>query len=195
MSNPRICSIEGCGKKHYARGWCEPHYLIAKRGADPLAGHTRPPNGSARRFLESQKSYFGDDCIFWPFTKSGSGASIQDVVTHRRVQVCQILCEHFYGPKPTPRHESAHSCGNGHLACVTGRHLRWATRRENMQDKLIHGTSMKGEEHNMVKINEDDVMHIRSLQGRVTHQEIADMFGLSRQHIGEILARKRWTHI
>lgn len=28
---PRLCSIDGCDKRHYGWGYCEPHYRRAKR--------------------------------------------------------------------------------------------------------------------------------------------------------------------
>lgn len=32
-----ICSIEGCEKPHYARGWCKKHWYRWRRHGDPLA--------------------------------------------------------------------------------------------------------------------------------------------------------------
>lgn len=32
----RVCSIEGCGKRHNARGWCLDHYAQWKKHGDPL---------------------------------------------------------------------------------------------------------------------------------------------------------------
>lgn len=32
----RICSIEGCGTRHYALGWCNHHWQKARRYGDPL---------------------------------------------------------------------------------------------------------------------------------------------------------------
>lgn len=32
------CSIDGCGKPHYARGWCQAHLIRNRRYGDPLAG-------------------------------------------------------------------------------------------------------------------------------------------------------------
>lgn len=34
----RTCSIEGCDKRHEARGWCESHYQRWKKHGDPLGG-------------------------------------------------------------------------------------------------------------------------------------------------------------
>lgn len=32
-----VCTIEGCGRKHHARGWCLAHYTQFKRGVTPSA--------------------------------------------------------------------------------------------------------------------------------------------------------------
>lgn len=31
----RLCSIEGCGNPHEARGWCPKHYMRWQRNGDP----------------------------------------------------------------------------------------------------------------------------------------------------------------
>lgn len=36
MSGRRVCSIEGCGRGHLARGYCQQHYHRWKRYGDPL---------------------------------------------------------------------------------------------------------------------------------------------------------------
>lgn len=38
MATMRVCSIDGCEKKHYGRGWCSAHYQRWMRHGDPLAG-------------------------------------------------------------------------------------------------------------------------------------------------------------
>ena len=34
-----ICSIPGCGKPHWARGWCAPHYQAWRRTGEPATYH------------------------------------------------------------------------------------------------------------------------------------------------------------
>ena len=35
-----MCSVKGCGKPHYGRGWCNAHYTRWRRHGDPLGGGT-----------------------------------------------------------------------------------------------------------------------------------------------------------
>lgn len=58
----RTCSIEGCEKKHLARGWCGTHYKRWQTHGDPgvvLAGGGRPPAGS------ESPHWVGDDASYW----------------------------------------------------------------------------------------------------------------------------------
>jgi hypothetical protein len=106
--------------------------------------------------------------------------------------VSRRVCEETKGPPPTPAHEAAHSCGKGHLACVTKGHLSWKTHAENQTDKLIHGTDNRGQKHMMVKLTEDDVREIRALRGTMLQREIARQFGISQQSVGDIFRRATW---
>lgn len=44
MMSRGVCSIDGCGKPHLARGWCKMHWERWKSNGDPLAVQRRPAN-------------------------------------------------------------------------------------------------------------------------------------------------------
>ncbi len=153
MARPkRICSIENCGKPHLSRGWCGSHYWRWHKHGDPLSG--RIDNGEAGRyFREVVLVYDGTDCLLWPYSCNDSGYGRMQF--DGRVQiVSRLACEEEHGPAPTPKHDAAHSCGKGHLACVAKRHMSWKTRAENMADKIVHGTSSRGIKSGAAKIIE-----------------------------------------
>ncbi len=147
LANPRIryapiCSIEGCDKPHQSHGLCSSHAHRLRRHNDPYAGRTA--EGDPERYYQNVVlAYDGSECLFWPFSRTKAGYGNMQYegsarLVHRRV------CEEVNGPPPTPKHEAAHSCGNGHLACVTKLHLDWKTHAGNMADMAAHGRSNLG---------------------------------------------------
>ncbi len=133
------CSVEGCSDPvHYLRyGYCHAHYRRWSKYGDPTAGGIR--YGDAQRFAREVAVAETDECIPWPFggTKDGYGRiNVDGTTIGAHVHVTTLA----HGPKPTPKHECCHSCGNGHLGCVNPRHLYWGTRSDNVQDALRHGT-------------------------------------------------------
>jgi hypothetical protein len=47
----------------------------------------------------------------------------------------RAMCRLIHGNPPTPKHQAAHSCGNGRRGCVHPGHLRWATDAENRAER------------------------------------------------------------
>jgi hypothetical protein len=101
-----------------------------------------------------------------------------------------LVCEETHGPAPSPQHEAAHSCGNGSNGCVTKGHLSWKTPTENNADRLIHGTSNRGEQHPMVKLSEDAVRLI--YRDSRTYEVIAADHAISFVTVSDIKRRRSW---
>lgn len=185
------CSVEYCGNPHKAKGLCNAHYIRLQRHGDPLAGGTQ--NGEPERFYrEVVLPYLGDDCLAWPFARSAQGYG-QVWVDGKPVLVSRLVCEEANGPPPTPKHEAAHSCGHGHLGCVTKDHLSWRTRLQNKADELTHGTRSRGERNGRTKITEDQAREILALKGSKPQRLIADRYGVKRQAISKIQTGKNWA--
>lgn len=195
MATPRICSIDGCGKSEDSRGWCSGHYARWRRHGDPSKGGRINPKAAAgealRYYREIVLTYEGNECLTWPFAKSVDGYGL--LSGHdRRIVVSRLVCERVHGPAPTPQHQASHSCGKGHEACVTKRHLSWKTRSGNQMDRVTHGTSNRGSRQNRVKVTEAEVRQIRSLRGIILQREIADLFGISRAQTSRIQRGIDW---
>lgn len=88
--------------------------------------------------------------------------------------------------------DAAHSCGRAGDGCVNPRHLRWATRAENMADKLLHGTDNRGERNALAKLNEDDIRSIRAASGREPQAATAKRFDVDQSTISLIQRRLSW---
>ena len=127
----RVCSVEGCDRPHRVHGLCNMHYHRLRRHGNPLLGANRAtePGEPARFLREVVLHYRGDDCLIWKFSRRDGYAAIKVLGRTKGVHV--LVCEHEHGPKPSPKHEVAHSCLNGRFGCVTPRHVRWATHAEN----------------------------------------------------------------
>jgi hypothetical protein len=105
----------------------------------------------------------------------------------------RLACEHIYGPAPTLEHEASHTCGKGHLGCVSPRHLVWETHSDNLARKFGHGTALRGEKHHWAKLKDDDIPQIRALAGTMSQREIGEVFGVHKETIGFILRGKTWA--
>lgn len=174
------------------RGWCVKHYCRWKTHGDPLGG--RPTfNGEPMKFIQEVAiPYDGSDCLVWPYAKGSMGrGSIR--IGGKTLEVNRLICEGRHGPPPSPEHEAAHECGNGHLACCNPLHLRWDTHTGNQRDRVAHGTSNRGEQSGLAKLTEDQVRHIRSLRGKMPYRLIAEMFGVAAPTISAICNRYSWA--
>ena len=190
MATTRICSIPGCGKVVAVRGYCNAHYHRWQRHRDPLGG--RPTfAGEPKRWAEAHVSYDKEGCLTWPFGTDRNGYG--RLTASGPCSAHRFLCEAAHGPPPSPHHEAAHLCGNGHLACVNPRHLRWATHKENEADRLIHGTRIRGERQGTAKLTETCVREIRSLRGLIPQHKIAKQFSISQACVSMIVNRQLWA--
>lgn len=187
-----ICSINGCGQKTLARGFCRKHYLRFWKHGDPL--YRQPgyaERGQPLQWLKANLGQQSDACLLWPFSKNNHGYG--RVYCEGKVRLAhRLVCELVSGPPPTPGHEAAHLCGCGHLGCVNPRHLAWKTALENAADTRRHGTLARGERHGMARLTEADVRSIRSNSG-IAHQDICEKYGVSKKHIDGIRSKKSWA--
>lgn len=188
MASDRICSIDGCCKPADKRGWCSAHYSAWRRNGDPAA-RKAVEYGLPLKWLKAQVGHNGDECLIWPFGDNGNGyGQVRFEGTSRYPH--RLICAWSNGAAPSPSHQAAHSCGN--RACVNPRHLRWTDQSANELDKVAHGRDMRGERHHNAKLTEDEVQQIRALDGSLTHEEIAEKFGVGSVQVHRVIRRKRW---
>lgn len=88
-----------------------------------------------------------------------------------------------------------HRCDNP--GCVNPEHLWLGTQSENMSDAGRKGRLSKpatvGERVNTAKLNRDAVLEIRA--SRLPVAELAKLYGVSKEQIGNILNRRQWKHV
>jgi len=132
-----------------------------------------------------------DECVIWPrHTNNGYGriSNFQQSGLKKYVHVAAL--EMRVGGRP-PGTDAAHGpCHN--RACMNYRHLRWATRVENMADAVRDGTHRNGPDK-VAKIAPSDVQAIkaRALSGERLVDIAAD-YGISRQVVYDVRTGRRW---
>jgi len=75
--------------------------------------------------------------------------------------------------------------------------LKWETAKENQERRKEHGTYQQGESVPSSKLTESDVIEIRKMYatGNYSQQALADIFGVTRCPIRDIISGKSWGHI
>lgn len=185
-----VCAVDGCGKGLAGGGYCRKHYHRFRRHGDPLGGGIN--HGDAQRFMASLVDSDTDDCIAWPFGKTKDGyGRINWQGTPQGAHVVSLTLSK--GEKPSPKHESCHSCGNGHLGCVNPRHLYWGTRKENVADMIAHDTAKffggvkSGENAAGTKYDDATIEGVRRrLDAGEKGLHIARDIGISQAHVSRI---------
>ena len=189
------CSVEGCDLKASVHGMCWGHDKQVKRGVPlhPVA-QRKHRRGSQVPWLHAHVDHAGDECLKWPFAFHRDGRG-QVTINGRTLQAHRVMCELRNGPPPTPSHEAAHSCGKGHEGCVHPGHLGWKTRQQNVDDTIVHGTRLRGEQVPTAKLTEAEVLEIRRLGRTETTFALGARFNVHPGTVSKINRGERWSHI
>lgn len=133
-------------------------------------------------------------CWIWQGAVSGTGYG-QFSVAGRTVKAHRFAYEEAFGPIPAGV-LVCHRCDDP--LCVKPSHLFLGSSADNSGDMVNKGRSFKnrGEAHGLAKLTDDQVRLMRrlALEGMPTRR-IAEVFGMSRSRIGDIIRGKGWTHI
>lgn len=193
QGNRNICSADGCNRPSLLRGFCSAHYTrLRVHGDIETGGPLKNLYGAAKSFMETASTHVGDDCLVWPFPDNGNGYP-QGWYNGRKISAHRMVCILAHGEPPGQRMQAAHSCGN--RMCVNPRHLRWATAKENIADKRVHGTQRCGAQSWNAKLTDEAVRQIRQMAGTTSCGEIGKKYGVSASTIQEVVARKTWRHV
>lgn len=106
----------------------------------------------------------------------------------------QLVLLAFVGPPPTPAHEGAH--GDGNTSNNRLNNLRWATKRENCEDRDRHGRTARGERHTKATIDEAAVRSIRAMRATgMFMKDIAKRHGCTYHIVSDIVHSRSWKHV
>jgi HNH endonuclease len=130
------------------------------------------------------------ECWIWKRAKSTAGYG-QLRIKRQSVYVHRLAYELWRGPIPA-RMYVCHGCDQP--ACLNPDHLWIGTAQENSLDGSRKGRIriwQSGEDNHQAKLSDAQVRKIRSLAGEKSHSKIAKLFGVCRQHVGEIINYKK----
>jgi hypothetical protein len=141
--------------------------------------------GETLRWMHEHVAYDGDKCLRWPFSYNWNGYG-HIGVNRAVIKAHRFMCILAHGEPPTPKHQAAHSCNNGHMGCVNPKHLSWKTPRQNALDRRAAGTLTKRRWTKYGAVSQEHMAQIVALRGQKNQREIAAQFGISPQHVSTI---------
>jgi HNH endonuclease len=155
--------------------------------------------GQIRRCIASKRGPVGlimkTQIDRWGYAK----ISLSRAGKYRCTQVHRVVAETFLGPPPNhpyQRYQVAH--WDGDKQNNRSNNLRWATARENAQDRDRHGrpTGIQGERHHAAKLTNAQVVELRKRSDSGERgSDLAIEFGVSRPTISEIIRGKSWLKV
>lgn len=110
----------------------------------------------------------------------GMGTSREDV---RNYKIHLLVLEAFVGPRPEGM-QGLHNDGDPNHNDAAN--LRWDTAAENMYDLI------RIDRRPRTKLNPTIIRIIRHLFGRLSYREIADLWGVTENYIGQIKCGRHW---
>jgi hypothetical protein len=162
-------------------GW--PRYEASTAGDIRVAANGR---------VLKQRPRAGDGYLVVDLYEGPNPGAVNRTKRNRKtVGVNIVICRTFYGPRPSARHEAAHN--NGKRLDNSMGNLRWATRLENEQDKLYHGTAPLGESNGRSKLFQYQALAILNDPRKAA--VIAADYGIGSRAVSKIKKGHRWPHL
>lgn len=191
------CTIEACTRPIYALGLCNPHWqrnhLAGSVGNKPLIHRLKPSTTLGERvayYSSGEPTAAG--CIEWTGTRDRKGYGVLTYDGRPRIAT-RLVYGMAHGEIPENM-VVRHSCDNP--PCVAIAHLSIGSMMDNSRDMVERDRHTRGERSASAKVTAADVLTMRSLaNGGQSHQSIANRYGLSRRHVGDIINRVCWKHI
>lgn len=211
-SRDKGCLVSGCSNKHKARGYCEMHYARLKRLGSPELPREPLENMEWRRvkgFSRYEVSEFGHVRCSTKLRTRCAGHILKGVVTggYRRYKMVndqgtkvsigahRLVALAFIGDPPGKEYQVAHGDGNSLNNHFTN--LRWATPKENAQDKFKHGTVLSGEQNPRAILTSNQVMSARrEYQGKYGDiARLAKKYGVAHSTMFSVISKQNWRGV
>lgn len=126
----RLCSVEGCSRKFYARTWCTLHY---RRWRDKgTVEEPKPRYHNSEDSFSARTAWTEDGCLEWTGSKDRLGYARLSIGGGKYAFVHRYAWERVNGPIPKGM-VIDHLCWN--RACANVEHLRMVTHAQNCQNR------------------------------------------------------------
>lgn len=193
-----VCKVDGCERVMRVRGWCEAHYLRARRSGvwNPGPAEFEKPykigiKDRVERFWSQVEKRGPDDCWYWQgAVRNGYGRFYDDwddrskPRPQRGAHVVAFELAHGWCPRKGSGLEVRHLCGPNRL-CVNVAHLAVGTCRDNAADRLRHGNTK-------YRLSYAQAQEIRArLDAGEAVNRLAAEYGVSAGHVSDIRAGRR----
>jgi hypothetical protein len=187
-----MCSVIGCEKAVFAKGWCGAHYAKWRKYGDPLVVKQAQLHGKTLRGRFEQYTKKSEGCWLWIGHRDPNGygrLNVQGVpmLAHR---LSWTLHNGDVGDAYV-----LHKCDNPQ--CVSPWHLFLGTQSDNCDDMWQKGRARPGRligaAHGMAKLNDESAMRVRSDTRPL--RIVASEYGISESTARDIRNGKTWKHI
>lgn len=195
------CIVDGCDGEYGTRGMCAKHYACWQRHGDPTIVKQVQIHGleiKDRLYARTKATNNGSSakykyCLEWTGSKDKNGYGRMRI-NDKPILVHRIAWEIHNGPIPEGRH-ILHYCDNP--SCIRIDHLFLGDALANSQDCIQkgrdHKRGLRGENHNLAKLTENQVMEIRASSER--GKTLAERHGVTQTTISEIRKGHSWGHL
>lgn len=108
--------------------------------------------------------------------------------------VHKLVMEAFVGPCPKGM-EICHNDGNPENNYI--KNLRYDTHKNNIKDKIKHGTLLYGQKHPWAKVDNKQALEIKKLaeKGDITQAEIGKLYNIKGNTVSSIKTGTNWKHL
>lgn len=191
------CLVDGCESSVKSYGMCGMHCKRWKRNPVkynyiPIDSLTPREERTAikKEWLLNAIQFNYGGCLIWPFSvmKHGYGVVCGFDFSDR---VSRVVCQLVYGDPPEGKNDHAHSCGN--KLCINPAHIRWASHKENEEDKIKHDRLTIGIKNGMAKLTENEVVKI--FHDKRRQHLIAKDYNISQSQVSGIKQRKTYRNV
>jgi len=196
-SNDGCCSIVGCERNAHKKTLCASHYKKQWRTGRP-EGHGKAMRGEAEKWLRANVGHTGQECLMWPFARSGAGYGGLAIGGYE-APASRHMAILLFGPLDR-KTQVCHRCDNP--GCINPNHLFLGTAMDNHKDCVSKGRHvnpprMSGEQNAEAKITADQVRWAKGVlrAGQMTGKAVAQQLGISQSQASRLKHDLSWVGV